>query len=725
MSSTFGSFEIGRRAIHVMQKGAEVTGQNIANANTEGYSRQLMNLQALVPPAVAGVETPPGYGVDVSAINRIKSEFYNDQIRQSLTAESYWSQLGETLTTIEVIFLEPGETGINTYLGEFFDAWQEVSVNPENYATRVSLVEQAETLTGVIQEMYNGMEDLNRNLEKEIDNSISEINVLAEEIADLNKKIVFLRTTGKNSNELLDERDLRLQELSEIIDITVWEKSNGAVEVLAGERILLHDEVYFPLEKVVSLNEATQEMEISIQNSLGFQLNLQGGELQGVMESFNSVLPFYRAALDDLVYNLVQEVNTIHREGYGLDGSTGLNFFETWVEPLPGDIIIGTDSLDSEDLVLGADPQTNITGISFSSGTKDSQKLLNGDYSIETELNYTEDSSAGIISSYGTNNQVLAGGVDVADDNDLNSSILFEVTKLDGDQIYLQYSYSHTKVNDEGELETVAGEGVKILSAGELNEDISFGSDADWTLELDLELEDVLNFSVGDKFIVQVAAAGGTGSDHIKLAGTAEGATETVYAITAQTGAFEGEQKWEFFQLDESTGEHRKVTLFVEVNGLITEPAAASFAVGPFAPENSREYIFQAAAKFKVNPYLLENKEAVAAAKTTDTPGDGTGALEIARLREKLVEEVGNTTFEDFFRGLMADLGVQGREAERLEANMHAIYENMVEQAESVAGVSLDDEMLNLVQYQQAYNAAAQFLSIFDEMLETLINEIR
>lgn len=286
MSSTFGSIEIGRRAIHVMQKGAQVTGQNISNANTEGYSRQVMNLKALVPPAVAGVETPPGYGVDISAINRLRSLFYDNQIRQSLTARNYWSQLGETLTTLEVIFLEPGDTGINTYLGEFFEAWQEVSGNPESYAARVNLVEQAETLTGVIRGMYNRMEDLNRDLEKEINDSIAEINILAEQIADLNERIVFFRALGKNSNELLDERDLRLEELSRLIDVQVWEKPSGAVEVMAGGRVLLHDDLSFPLERVIKLNEETLERELSIQNNFGSRLSIQGGEASGAAGIF-------------------------------------------------------------------------------------------------------------------------------------------------------------------------------------------------------------------------------------------------------------------------------------------------------------------------------------------------------------------------------------------------------------------------------------------------------
>ena len=724
MNSTFGSFEIGRRAIHAMQKGAQVTGQNIANANTVGYSRQMMHLKALVPAAVAGVETPPGYGVDVSAINRIKSEFYDQQIRQSLTARNYWGQLGEALTALEVIFLEPGETGLNTYLSEFFEAWQEISVNPESYAARVSLVEQAETLTGVVQGMYKRIEDLSHDLEKEIDDAIQEINEHAEEIANLNKKIVFFQGIGKVSNELLDERDLRLQQLSELIDIQVWQKTSGAVEVVAGGRVLLHDDLVFPLEKVTELNLETREREISIQNCFGFSLdNIQGGELLGLLDSFNGALvdgvykeglPYYRAALDDLVYNLVREVNRLHRAGFGLDESAGLNFFE-WEGPMLGDIVI-----DEFTLNLGASEEDNITGVSFPGGAFEDEKLFQGDYSIATDEGYGGGSSVSALASYSCNGHNLVANVDVDTGNDLNSSILFEVTKLDGGDIYLRYSYIHAK-EVAGKLETFTGQGIKKLEAEVGYTGLSFGTDIDWTLDLDLELE-FSNFSVGDKFVIQVTAEGDGTADNIQL----QSGAGTVYELTAADGTFDGKQTaLTFFQLDETTGEHREVSLLLEVDTLEDEVPAASFTVGEFKPPYPREEIYQAAANFQVNPYLMENKDAVAAAGRPDAPGDGTNALEIARLREKLVGDLGESTFENFFRGLMADLGVQGREAQRLEFNMNAIYENMAEQAEAVTGVSLDDEMLSLVQYQHAYNAAAQVLSVIDEMLDTLINGIR
>jgi flagellar hook-associated protein 1 FlgK len=109
MSSTFGSFEIGRRALHAQQKGSEVTGQNIANANTEGYSRQSVLMKALVPPAAPGVETPPGYGVAISDITRMKSQFYSDQIMKSLTAQHYWGRMEETYGAVEVFSRNPAK----------------------------------------------------------------------------------------------------------------------------------------------------------------------------------------------------------------------------------------------------------------------------------------------------------------------------------------------------------------------------------------------------------------------------------------------------------------------------------------------------------------------------------------------------------------------------------------------------------------------------------------
>lgn len=464
MGSTFGSFEIGRRAIHAQQKGVQVTGQNIANANTEGYSRQLVLMKALVPPAVPGVETPPGYGVAVSDITRIKSEFYGDQIMKTATSMNYWERLAETLGGIEVIFQEPEETGLNTALNEFFDAWQELSVNPENHATRLSLREQASTLAGLVRDVYTRLDELKFDVKKELEATINQVNFLAKEIADLNQKITYLQALGQKSNELLDQRDLYLEELSKHLNIRVNQKANGAVEVLAGGRILLHDDQSFELKIREESGQLVVYSEIS---EIGADLSLQGGGIAAMLESYNEIFPQYQGALDELVYTLVQQVNGLHSSGYGLDGNSGRNFFE----PL-------------------------------------------------------------------------------------------------------------------GSVE-------------------------------------------------------------------------------------------------------------------------------------------KAALNFYIDEGILENLSFIAASASADgVPGDGSRALQIARLREELLMEGGTATFSDFFRGAIADLGVQGREAQRMSLSLNNVMESLQEQRESISGVSLDDEMLNLIQFQHAYNAAARYLNVLDEMLGVLISEI-
>lgn len=459
--STFGSFEIGRRAIHAQQKGVQVTGQNIANANTEGYSRQIALMKALVPPAVPGVKTPPGYGVAVSDITRIKSEFYGDQIMKTSTSLEYWKRLDETLSGIEVIFQEPEEGGINTALNEFFDAWQELSVNPENYAVRLSLREHAGALTGLVRDIYLRLEELKFDVRKELESTVNRVNSLAKEIADLNRKITYLQSMGQKSNELLDQRDLLLEELSKHLDIRVNQKADGSVEVLAGGRILLHDDQTFELR--------VQEEGglLKVYSEIGAELYLRGGGIAAMLESFNQIFPRYQGALDELVYTLVEEVNALHRNGYGLDGQDGRDFFK----PLD-------------------------------------------------------------------------------------------------------------------------------------------------------------------------------------------------------------------------------------------------------APEKAALY-------FYLDDAILENLSFIAASATEEgVPGDGSMALQIAHLREALLMEGGSATFSDFFRGAIADLGVQGREAQRLSISMENVLDRLKEQREAVSGVSLDDEMLNLVQFQHAYNAAARYLNVLDQMLGLLLSEL-
>ena len=726
-SSTFGSFEIGRRAIHAQQKGAHVTGQNIANANTQGYSRQIVHMKALIPPAVPGVMTPPGYGVAVSDIVRVRNEFYGDQLRKALTSQHYWETRKDTLTAIEVIFQEPGDHSINAYLSEFFDAWQDVSVNPESQAARISLRSQADTLTGIVRDIDDRLKDYRTDVLKELEANIAQINSIARELTEMNEKIMTFQALGKKSNELLDERDLLLEELSQLIDVRVIEKTNGAVEVIAGGRILLHDNIHFPLR--LEKDEKTGEVELF--NSSNNRITPQGGEMKGLLQSYNEMIPKYQGYLDELVYNLVMEVNHLHRQGYGMDGSTGINFFEPWSYPMPGDIIIDPDSLE-----LGASEETNITGLSMSQDPLN--QLFSGRYTLETIEGYDgdsrplQDASDGtFIPTYSQNGRQLVHDVVInSGGEDINASIAFKVTKINGDEIFVNYEYRH--VTREGDV--VHANGIKRFTAGEENTFTVDGSD----LALNIQLEDVGHFVEGDKFVINTMAEGDDSSNYDALI-LKDTDGNDVFGVVLEQGAFQGVQQFSFFQLNPATGEHREANLGVTMDMLLTEPdssadppvdiPAAAFTVGPYEPDNMKDYIQGAAQNFRVSRDIMDNLDHIAASSQwaddgVSEPGNGQNALTIAGLRETLTMGNGSTTFHEYLRSFVADLGVEGRESDRMSMNMKNVANSMREQQDAVSSVSLDDEMLNLIQFQHAYNAAAKFLSTFDRMLEVLIMEV-
>lgn len=711
MSSTFGSFEIGRRAIHVQQKGAQVTGQNIANANTEGYTRQIQHMKAVVPAAVPGVVTPPGYGVEVSGIDRLRSEFYDNQIISALTGSHYWERLGETLGSIEVIFLEPGDMGINTALSDFFDAWQELSVNPESFAVRISLREQALTLIGVVGGIYDRLDDLKYDLEKEISATVDDINALAREISELNKKIIFMQAIGTKSNEMLDERDKRLQELSELINIRFIKKDNGGIEVLSGGRILVQDDRHFALQARDFTELESLRDYYLIYNDMDSMLNITGGKLKALLQSYNEELFTYQRAIDELVYELVQQVNMLHREGYGLEGSTGVNFFDPWEVVMPGEIVI-------DRLTLELGEENNITGLDLDK--RRSHMLLNADYTIDTEL-VPADTAAGaaVAATYSLNRGSLVQSVEVDADAALNSSMLFEVTKVGDDHVYVNYYLYHT---DKVSGTTSYGHGVKKLATGGGANILTYSSENGWELELGLQLQAIGNFSVGDKFVVAVTAESKV-DDHALALSYRDGSC--LHGLVLDPGKFDSQTNiLQFFQLDENSGEHREVVFYVTLGDFAAETNAATFRVGPYHPQNINDYIHRAAKKIRLSKDVLQDLANIAAAGNNEGVGDGANALAIARLRETKVMQNGKATFHDFFRGMIAELGVAGRESERMALAMYAVVNRMREYQESVSGVSLDDEMLNLIQFQHAYNAAAKYMSTFDQMLEMLIHSL-
>ena len=356
MSTIFGSFEIGRKALRVQHKGMEVSGQNVANANTPGYSRQRAELEAVVPPIVSGPSLAPGRGVVVTDIIRVRSEFYHAQMVSTGSHKAYWETRRETYQGTEAIFMEPDDYGISAYLGGFFDSWQELSSSPEEASVRAGLREQAISLTRSFEDVYLRLESLRMDLRGELYMRVAEVNEMADAISELNDKIRYIDALQQKSNELFDQLDLAIEDLSELVDIRVHRKDNGTVEIFAGGRILVQEDRAFHI--AVEPGDAGEGLQVV--SSRGLELKMNTGRVLGLLDSVNIDIPAMQENLNDIVTVIVNEVNAIHSGGYGRDQDvTGYGFFKELQSDIPAALQFALDDriiADSANIAASSDP---------------------------------------------------------------------------------------------------------------------------------------------------------------------------------------------------------------------------------------------------------------------------------------------------------------------------------------------------------------------------------
>ncbi len=325
--SLFGSLEIGRSALMAQYKGMEVSGQNVANANTLGYTRQRVDMEAIIPAIVAGNQIAPGQGVRISDITRISSEFYHTQMVRNGSYKTYWETMQEAYRSIEVSLMEPSEEGVGKLLEDFFDMWHHLSAGPESIAVRMGIRDHAITFTRAISDNYNRLNEFRRGFVDETEATVVEVNRLASEIAGINEKLIYLHALQEKSNEMFDQLDLALEELGKLVDITVYQKNNGAVDVFIGGRLLVQEKYAFSIHLQTRETPGALYDRYEIVNHRGQVLDPMSGRLAGLLETVNDTLPYMQEEMNFIVSRLVEEINALHVQGYGLDFNTGRLFF--------------------------------------------------------------------------------------------------------------------------------------------------------------------------------------------------------------------------------------------------------------------------------------------------------------------------------------------------------------------------------------------------------------
>jgi flagellar hook-associated protein 1 FlgK len=310
MSGIFGTLNTATKGLLAQQTALHTASHNISNANTEGFSRQRVQMQADLSYTLAGVGQL-GTGVKMESVIRMTDDYVNKQIRNENSSYEQYNVKSQTLDQLEIILNEPSTTGINFNLNEMFNAWQELSKNPESLSAKTIVVEKSKALVETINHIANQIESLKVETNDQIDKNILDFNTTIDKIDSLNKQIFNISVKGEVPNDLLDQRDLLLKDLSSIAKVDVNYDKYGRAEINLDGQIVLNGELKNTLTK-----NATGEFFVETH-----KIDITTGKIKGYLESIE-VLDDVISQLDDFVNSMATEVNNLHNPD-----STGNDIF--------------------------------------------------------------------------------------------------------------------------------------------------------------------------------------------------------------------------------------------------------------------------------------------------------------------------------------------------------------------------------------------------------------
>ena len=237
MASIFGTFNTARTGLTAHQSAINVTSHNIANSSTVGYSRQRVKIITARPISIGGEAGQVGTGAQIAAIERVRDSFLDYQVRVETSELGKYSAKSEYLSQVESIFNEPSDTGISTSLSEFFDAFQELSKQSTSSSTRAVVAQKSKALCDILNNTYTKLEKLQQDSKDEIKSSVKAINSLLEQLTTINDQIRIASISGDNPNDLMDSRDVILDELSAKFGIDIDKKQFNGNDITGSDLV--------------------------------------------------------------------------------------------------------------------------------------------------------------------------------------------------------------------------------------------------------------------------------------------------------------------------------------------------------------------------------------------------------------------------------------------------------------------------------------------------------
>ncbi len=347
-------FSAASSSLAAQRAALDVTSENIANVNTEGYSRQRVILETATATTQDGF--PLGGGVNVAAVQRIYDNVLNKQINDGTSLQGNNDAKLKTLQQVEPYLNELSGNSIGDAMQGLSDAWQSLSLNASGISERQAVIGKARVLVDTFHQVSDGIVNAQTFADQSLTSVATDITSKAKAIADLNIQIRTTELASGNANELRDRRDLLLQQVSKQVGVTYAEQPDGMMDVkLSGGETLVSGNQYATLyTNAVGPAVTTNEIRITalgapalapnpatdtnVTATIGGTNNSKG-EIGGLLYARDTAMPDYLAKLDELAYNVSYQVNTQHAAGWNLNNATGVDFFTpptTVAPPAPG-----------------------------------------------------------------------------------------------------------------------------------------------------------------------------------------------------------------------------------------------------------------------------------------------------------------------------------------------------------------------------------------------------
>ncbi|MBN1828882.1 MAG: flagellar hook-associated protein FlgK [Deltaproteobacteria bacterium] len=319
---------IATDALFAHKTAIDVTGSNIANVNTPGYTRQrpVFSTKGTLSVSLDDAQT----SVDLARIDRLYDRFVEVQIGNQLSSLEYNKAKQEALQRVETLVNESDGQGINALLNDFWNAWQDLAANPGGETEKAAVVSVADSLTMLFRSYDGNIRSIQDDVDNEITGLVDEVNNIVSELGDLNGKIALLQAGNGNVNNLLDRRTELVKNLASIVNVNYFEDDEGQLNVFLdnGMPLAEGEKVWLLDVRVNSDNHSYRDVIFRSDPSTAINNVLSGGRIAGLLEIRDETMPSYRQSLDTLAAALVTEVNKFHAQGYDSYGNPGGSFFD-------------------------------------------------------------------------------------------------------------------------------------------------------------------------------------------------------------------------------------------------------------------------------------------------------------------------------------------------------------------------------------------------------------